>query len=122
MWRLALDHNFNRMLWAAVERQVAPQVLDVTQLAPVGLANAPDEEVLAWAADQGRILLTHDARTIPPLAYARVAAGLAMPGVIVVQQRAPQATAVASLSLVLLASVPDEWTGRVEWLPYTSPG
>ena len=46
-----------------------------------GLSGADDGAVLAWAAAEGRVLLTHDVTTLTVLAYARVLAGLPMPGV-----------------------------------------
>lgn len=118
MWRLVLDQNFNLDLWASVQKQYQRSDLDVVRLSAVGLTEAPDEVVLAWAAQEGRILLTHDGKTIPPLAYARVVAGLAMPGVIVVRQRRPYYAAIADLYLLLTASSPDEWNERIERLPY----
>ena len=118
MWRLALDHNFNMDLWAAVTQRYGEQDLDVVRLAAVGLATAPDEVVLAWAAQEERILLTHDAKTLPPLAQARVAAGLPLPGVFLVRQSGRWHEAIADLCLVLAASTPAEWSGRVERLPY----
>jgi predicted nuclease of predicted toxin-antitoxin system len=118
VWRLALDHNFNQDLWTGVLYQYREPELDVIRLSAVGLATAPDEVVLAWAAQEGRILLTHDAKTLLPLAYARVAAGLPMPGVIVVRQRGARRAVIDDLCLLLSASSPDEWDGRVERLPY----
>ena len=57
---------------------------EFTHVRDVGLAAAPDPMILEWAAAHGLILLTHDRKTIPPFAYARVSAGLAMPGVFLV--------------------------------------
>src|SRR5438270_5949868 len=104
MWRLALDHNFNLALWAGVMQQYREPDLDVVRLSAVGLAATPDELILAWAAQEGRILLTHDAKTIPPLAYARVAAGLAMPGVILVLRQTVYGPVINDLCLLLSAS------------------
>jgi hypothetical protein len=36
----------------------------------VGLTGADDETLLAWAADQNRVLLTHDVSTLTAYAYA----------------------------------------------------
>jgi hypothetical protein len=36
---------------------------------------APDDQLLVWLADEGRILLTHDVRTMPRFVYERVRAG-----------------------------------------------
>ncbi len=45
-----------------------------------------DPLLLAWAAENQRILVTHDVNTIPRYAYERVRAGQPMPGVIVIPE------------------------------------
>jgi predicted nuclease of predicted toxin-antitoxin system len=65
MLRLLIDQNFNqRILRGLVER--IPE-LDAVTAQGVGLSEAPDSELLSWAAAQGRILLIHDLQTIPSL-------------------------------------------------------
>jgi hypothetical protein len=73
--------------------------------------------VLAWAASEGRLVLTHDAETLIADAYGRVRAGLPMPGVIEVSQEAPIGVVLADLQLLIIASQPDEWEGQVIYLP-----
>lgn len=46
--------------------------LDVVRVQDVGLIETPDPTILAWAAAEGRILLTHDRDTVPGFAYDRV--------------------------------------------------
>ncbi|MGI8588889.1 MAG: DUF5615 family PIN-like protein [Chloroflexia bacterium] len=120
MWRLALDQNFNEVLLRAVKQIHNEPDLDVVRLVSFGLSQAPDAVVLEWAARQGRILLTHDAKTIPPLPHARVTAGLAMPGVILVRRTAPNGAVIEDLCILLGASRSQEWQGRVERLPYSA--
>jgi predicted nuclease of predicted toxin-antitoxin system len=48
----------------------------------MGLSGKDDPTVLAWAASENRILLTHDVATITRFAYDRIVRGLPMPGVI----------------------------------------
>jgi len=60
--KLAADENFdNRILRGLLRRQ--PD-LDVIRIQDTVVAGADDPAVLAWAAREGRILLTHDERTI----------------------------------------------------------
>jgi hypothetical protein len=73
--------------------------------------------LLEWAAQQGRILVTHDVHTMTAHAYARVATGLAMPGVFAVSQSTPIAQAIEDLLLLAECSTEGEWEGQVRYLP-----
>jgi hypothetical protein len=42
----------------------------------------PDPDVLAWAAAEGRVLISNDRRSMIGFAFQRVALGLPMPGLI----------------------------------------
>jgi predicted nuclease of predicted toxin-antitoxin system len=54
--RLATDENFdNRILRGLLRRR--PE-LDIVRVQDVGLSGWSDAEVLAWAAQEGRVLLT----------------------------------------------------------------
>jgi predicted nuclease of predicted toxin-antitoxin system len=91
--------------------------LDIVRAQNVGLRTADDPEILAWAAADRRILITHDRNTMPDFAYQRVRAGLLMPGVFVIRNQPPLGDMIEEILLVALASTPDEWTNRVEFLP-----
>lgn len=116
MLRLAADADFNgRVLRALIAR--LPDV-DVLRVQDAGLAAAPDPEVLEWAAAEGRILLTHDRRTMVPYASQRVVSDLPMPGVFVIRNRPEQiGQMVEDLMLPIVCSEQHEWAGRVEFLP-----
>lgn len=124
MWRLALDQNFNQDIFNAVKREYGKPDLDVVRLFDVGLSEAPDEVVLEWAAQQERIVLTHDVKTLVPLANARIREGLPMPGVIVVRATTTGGSTgaygpvVEDLCMLLGASTPEEWEWRIARLPY----
>ena len=83
----------------------------------VGLRNVHDSIVLAWAAQEKRIVLTHDVNTLLTEARLRVAEGLFMPGVLA----SPQAMAVAPVinDLIFIAeeSADGEWEGEIVFLP-----
>ncbi|MCS7190953.1 MAG: DUF5615 family PIN-like protein [Fimbriimonadales bacterium] len=113
--RLAADENFDSAILDGLIRRI-PQ-LDVKTVQQVGLRNAPDKVVLKWAASEERVLLTHDWRTLPHDAMARVQHGEPMPGVIVVPREMPIGQAIAELELIVVASLPHELEGRVLRLP-----
>ena len=80
-------------------------------------SGSDDATVLAWAAEEERVLLTHDINTVPPSAYDRVMAGLPMPGVFVVPTRLSIGEAIEDLLLIAECSVEGEWQGQVRYLP-----
>lgn len=118
MWRLVLDQNFNQDLFNAVKREHGKPDLDVVRVLDVGLAEAPDEVVLEWAAHEERIVLTHDIKTMVPLANSRLRLGLRMPRLIMVRDTRMHGRIVADLCIILGAGRPEEWEGGIEYLPY----
>ena len=74
MLRLAADENLNNDIIRGLLRRL-PE-LDIIRVQDTPLNGADDPTVLAWAADEGRVLVTHDVSTITRYAYKRVAAGL----------------------------------------------
>lgn len=59
----------------------------------------PDRQVLALAADQGRVLVSHDFKTMPRHFRAFSSERLS-PGLILIPQRLPIGTAIVELQLV----------------------
>lgn len=76
-----------------------------------------DPDVLGIAASQGRILVTHDFRTMPKHFAAFLAAGSSSPGVFLVKQQTPLASVIEDLVLVWTASTPEDWTNRIVEIP-----
>ena len=62
MLRLAADENFNNDIVRGLWRRKPD--LDIVRVQDIGLSGADDPTVLEWAAQEGRILLTHDVSTI----------------------------------------------------------
>ncbi len=114
--RLLADENFDgRILRGMLRRD---PTLDIERAVDVGLSGAEDPDVLEWAAAYGRIVLTHDITTMAGFAYARVAAGSAMPGVVEVPRSMPIGQAINDLLLLVGCSVPGEWEGQVLYAPW----
>ena len=83
----------------------------------VGLSGVDDPGVLAWAAREGRLVLTHDVATMVGFAYDRVNGGLPMPGLIELPPGVSIASALLDIGLLLAASRPHEWDGQVLYFP-----
>ena len=115
MLRLAADENFNADIVRGLLRR-NPK-LDIVRVQDVGLSGADDPSVLHWAADQGRVIVTHDISTLAKHAFARVAANQPMPGVFEVRSVAPVGQTIEDLILLAECSFDGEWEGQVRYLP-----
>ena len=82
MIRSLVDEDFNNDILRGLRRRL-PGV-DALRIQALGLAGVSDETVLALAAAENRIVLTHDVSTLVASAYRRVEAAEPMPGVIAV--------------------------------------
>src|SRR4051812_49376839 len=97
MLRLLSDECFEGKIVRGL-RRVRPG-LDLLRVQEVGLQGKGDPDILAWAASENRILLTHDRQTIPGFAYARVHGGEPMPGVFIIDDKIRVRDAIDSILL-----------------------
>lgn len=115
MIKFLVDQNFNEDIVDGLTRRDA--TLEFTHVRNLGLADAPDPVVLERAGAQGLVLLTHDRKTIPGFAYARVAAGLPMPGVFLVDNSLPVGQAIHELLIAVHCLSADECKDLVRYFP-----
>lgn len=115
MLRLAADENFNFTIVRGLLRR-NPE-LDIVRVQAVGLSGADDPTILAWAAQEGRVLLTHDVETITYYAYERVRANQAMPGVFEISRSIPLGQVIDDILLLVEGSFDGEWEGLIRYLP-----
>lgn len=114
MVRFQADADLNQILVAALVRRASDvdfRTADVAQLR--GLT---DPEVLALAARDERILVTHDSKTMPSH-FGEFIKSNRSPGVIVVPQHLPVSTVADELLLIWTASSSEEWVNRICYLP-----
>ena len=91
--------------------------MDFVSAGDAGVRGLPDPEVLAVAAAQNRILVTHDIRTMPQhFARFLMQTGFC-PGVFLVSQNEPIGEVVDDLVLVWAASDQAEWVNRILRIP-----
>lgn len=107
MIRFAADEDFNNDVVRAL-RRARPDV-NIVGVREAGHGGQPDPEVLAWAAAEARVLLTHDVTTMTRHALERVVRREPMPGVIAVHQRLPIGDVLDDLRLVTSCSLAIEW-------------
>jgi hypothetical protein len=116
MFRFAADENFNNLLLKRLQRDIPS--IDILRIQDSPVAEASDDVILEWAAQENRILLTHDLKTIPDFAYNRIAKGLVMPGVFAISGFAPHNLVVNDIILIFGVSEAKEWENRVEYIPF----
>ncbi len=115
MLALLADENFNNDIARGVRRR--HPTVEFVRVQDVGLSGADDATLLEWAAENGRVLLTHDVTTMTRYAYDRVRAGQRMPGVFEVGRHVPIGTAIDEIILLAECSLEGEWEGQVRYLP-----
>jgi uncharacterized protein with PIN domain len=111
--KLVADENFKGAIVRGLRRQQPS--LDVVRIQDVGLDGSDDPDILEWAAQEQRILLTHDVKTVTKYAYQRLAVGLPMPGVIEAKQDAPIAQVIEDI--LLLTEFEDELKSQIRYVP-----
>lgn len=115
MLRLLADESFNGDIIRGLLLRQAD--LDIVRVQDVGLSSADDPDILAWAAENNRIVLTHDRATMADYAYERVAAGQEMAGVFILNDRFPVGQAIDEILLMVACSEQSEWRGRAVHVP-----
>jgi predicted nuclease of predicted toxin-antitoxin system len=116
MLRFCADENFNNNILRGLLRRLS--TLDIVRIQDVGLTGIDDISLLAWAAVEKRIVLTHDTKTMAGFAFARVDEGKPMPGVFVVDCDASPGFVLEDISLIVECSLNEEWEGQVIYLPF----
>jgi hypothetical protein len=106
-----LDHDILRGL------RLRFRDLDAVTALQAGLDRNTDPEILAWAAAQSRVVVTHDRNTMPAHAYDRVRKGEPVAGVVVVPREMPVGKAIGELEVLIACSLEGEWSQLVVFLP-----
>ena len=115
MLKLLADEDLNNRILRGLLRR-RPD-LDLLRVQDTPLSGAADSDILEWAAQAGRILLTHDVSTMTQFAYERIRSGQKTTGIIEVPQTMSVGQAIEDLLLMTLVCVPEELENRIEYLP-----
>lgn len=116
MLKFLADENFDNTIVRGLFRRNLK--LDILRVQDVGLSGKDDPTVLEWAAQEGRILLTHDVATITRYAYDRVRQNQPMPGVIEISTDAPIGRVIEDILVLVECSQEGELEGQVQYLPW----
>jgi len=99
MIKLLADENFDNTIVRGLLRR-NPKI-DIVRVQDMGLSGVDDPSILAWAAKQNRVLLTHDVATITRYAYERIEQNLPMNGVVEVPMDASIGRAIEDIFLLI---------------------
>jgi predicted nuclease of predicted toxin-antitoxin system len=112
--RFQADNDFRFPIVSGVILREA--AIDFQSAATLGLDGVPDKKVLSMAADEGRILVTHDRNTMPRH-FREFVRFRHSPGVFLISQRVPIGEAVAALVMGWSLSEAEEWENQLVVLP-----
>ncbi len=113
--RLLFDEDADQRILRGI-RRVAPRI-NVCSVSDIGLAGRPDREILAWAATEGRLLVTRDVHTMTAEHAAFIQDGHSSAGVVFIPHDVPIGRAIVDLILICEASTPADWGNRTDFLP-----
>src|SRR5438046_1737527 len=107
MLKLAADENLDSSILHGL--LLRRPNLDIKRVQDAGLSGSEDSAILEWAAQEGRILVTHDKKTMTDFAYERVQAGRSMPEVFAIKPKAKIGTVIEDILILVEDSFDDEW-------------
>ncbi len=113
--KLVSDEDFNNRIVRGLLRRFS--ALDLVRAQDVELNGKHDTIVLAWAAHENRLVLTHDFATMLDFAYSRVADSLKMPDVIAVPQDLAIGEAIEEIFTLIECSLENEWENQIVFMP-----
>lgn len=90
---------------------------DIVRAQDSELQGRGDPELLAWAAANGRAVLTRDYSTLLASAYERMENAQPCPGVFVMRRGAAVGILVEEILIIEQCSETTEWENRVVFLP-----
>lgn len=91
--------------------------LDFQSVNEVGLEGVQDQSVLSIAAQDKRILVTHDRKTMP-IEFGEFVLSQNSYGVIVIAQNLPVREAINGIIMVWEVSTAEEWINQIITLPF----
>ena len=109
------DADFSQIIVNGVVRR--EPLIDFYSAHIASLRGLSDLAVLKVAGQAGRILVTHDRKTMPT-AFAEFIVADQCAGVIIVPQSLPISMAIDDLVLAWLVSDSNEWINRIAFIPF----
>lgn len=112
--RFQADNDLDQRIVTATKR--LEPAIDFQTATALGLHGIPDPEVLSLATQEGRILVSHDRRTLPEH-FGNFIESQASPGVIIISRKMSISDAAEMLHLLWFASEAEEYENIIYHLP-----
>ena len=116
MLRLFFDHDFNRRILRGLRKRIPGLDYVTTQQLKIG--EEQDTSHLQRAAEENRVIISHDVNTMTKFAKERIRRGEKMPGLIIVPQHMPIGQAINELEMIILCSLEVEFENIIVYLPF----
>jgi hypothetical protein len=91
-------------------------IVDFQTATEAGLRGLNDRQVLEQVAEEGRVLVSHDRRTMPHH-FADFIMHQNSPGLVIISQKTSTLVAIEELLLIWMASESEEWINRIAVIP-----
>ncbi len=110
------DENIPTALVRALRIRVPG--IDIVRTHDVNLDGKSDPEILAWAAEHQRIVLTRDVNTMTKHAFRRAERDLPMPGLVVLRPAVSTEELITAIELIARCSREGEWEKQILYVPF----
>ncbi len=115
MIKILADQNFNGRILRGLKSRISD--LDCVATYEIGIQKYTDYDLLTFAAQEKRIILTHDSKTFPNFAYEKIAIGENMCGVLIVSDQCAIGQAIDEIEIALICTSESEWENNVTRIP-----
>lgn len=115
MLEILVDQDFDHDILRGLIRRL-PQLSYVTAF-EVGLSEFKDTELLIWASESKKNLLTHDRKTMPGHFASLLEKNINLAGIFIVPRRLPISQAINDLEIIISCSYFEEWENIIKILP-----
>lgn len=109
------DADLRQPIVSGVKRR--EPMIDFKTAQEAQLEGVPDPEVLARAADEGRMLVSHDVNTMPEH-FMQFITTRTSPGVVLIVQDLPYSEAIDGLVRLWLTAEAEDWENVISFLPH----
>jgi hypothetical protein len=119
--RYLIDENLRGPFWTSLLRLNAQGALPI-EIACVGQPGAPglgslDAEILTWAEQEGYVVVSSDAKTMPRALAMHLRSGRHVPGIFLIHLPGSIPKLTEALLYYATGSKEDEWSDQLVYIP-----